>query len=264
VLCDNSMATRQRALDKLTASIGSGYGGLFVDNAAQVPQTCTASHPHLKDGQRSDDSYLTLLGDVQAKLKTISTAPLLIANAGDISVADSTGTGSNAGAMWTIADFVLWEGFAYEVDLPGSATRDRVDSTVANCQVYGADATKAAKILALSYPKTSQEALLSFALARIFGFAWTANIGSDGTEGHWGEFVLSMPWSVGDPQGNLYVQSALLARRFTNGVVYANTGSSAVTINFPQPGTLVLADGQATVTQNASLAPHAGAVLLFQ
>ena len=70
VLCDNSTELRNRAFAHLATVTKAGYGGLFVDNAAQAPQTCTStSHQHLNLGQRSDDAYLTLLGDVQAQLK---------------------------------------------------------------------------------------------------------------------------------------------------------------------------------------------------
>jgi hypothetical protein len=270
VLCDNSTELRSRVFAHLAVVTKAGYGGLFVDNAAQVPQTCTsASHQHLNPGQRSDDAYLTLLDDVQAQLKQLAVAPLLIANAGDPTVADQTGTGSNMGLMWTIPDFVLWEGYGYyDSDDPDAAgtSHDQIAATVQKSLIYGADANKAAKVLALSYPETQQEALLSFAMARIFGFAWTANLGDSQTEGHWGLFAASMPWSVGNPQGNLYVQGGLLARLFTNGVAYANTGATAVTVNMPQAGQLVTVAGQSSVSQGSSLSldPHAAAVLLFQ
>lgn len=270
VLCDNSTELRNRVFAHLAAITKAGYGGLFVDNAAQVPQACTStSHQHLNPGQRSDDAYLTLLGDVQAQLKQLATAPLLIANAGDPTVADQTGTGSNMGAMWTIPDFVLWEGYGYydsdDPDATGTS-HDQIAATLQKSLVYGADASKAAKVLALSYPQTQQEALLSFAMARIFGFAWTANVGDEQTSGQWGLFAASMPWSVGNPQGNLYLQGGLLARRFTNGVIYANTGATAVTVNIPQAGQLVTAASQSSVSQGLSLSldPHAAVVLLSQ
>ncbi len=268
VLCDNSMDMRQRAFAHANAIVAAGYGGLFVDNAAQTAQTCTShSHQHLQPGQRSDDAYLVLLGDVQKQLKQLAGTSLLIANAGDPAVADQTGTGSNTGAMWSIPDFVLWEGYAYydsEDPDAGNTNRDQVATTVQKSLVYGADATKAAKVLALSYPKTQQEALLSFALARIFGFAWTANLGDGQTQGHWGVFGASMPWSIGTPEGNLYMQAGLLSRRFTNGIAYANTGTASVTLNLPQSGQLVTAAGQSSVSQDVSvtLEPHAAAVLL--
>ena len=264
VLCDNSVELRRKALDQLARLVNQGYVGLFVDNAADKRLTCTATHPHLHPLERSDDSYLVLLGDSRQKLKELLATPLLIANAGNITVADSLGAGANSGAMWTIADFVLWESYGYASY--EDSRHDQLDATVAKSMVYATDTNKAAKVLVLSYPQTQQEALLSFALARIFGFAWTANLGDSGRVGHWGAFAPSMPWAMGSPQGNLYVQGSLLARQFSNGIAYANTGNNAVDINIPQCGTLVSAAGGSPAIPNTtlSLEPHSALVLLFQ
>ena len=264
VLCDNSLEMRRKAFDQLTRLINRGYEGLFVDNAADKNLTCTAPHAHLHVGERSDDSYLVLLRDIRSQLNQLSTTSLLIANAGNITTADSLGTGANTGAMWTVADFVLWESYGYTSYQ--DSQHDQLAATIAKSLTYAADATKAAKTLALSYPRTQQEALLSFALARMFGFAWTANLGVNGLAGHWGVFAPSMPWTVGAPRGNLYLQGALVAREFSNGVVFANTGATAVAINIPQSGTFVTASGKssATADMTVSVEPKSAAVLLFQ
>ena len=68
------------------------------------------------------------------------------------------------------------------------------------------------------------------------------------------------------PQGNLYLQGGLLARRFTNGVIYANTGPTAVTVNIPEAGQLVTTAGTSSVLPGTSLSlgSRAAMVLLFQ
>ena len=265
VLCSNSVELRRRVVAHIRSLTASGYDGLFVDNTILNPAahaSCNANHHHVISNERGDDSYLSLLAIARTELQKSNSQSMLITNPGDPAWADRLGTGQEN--LWNISDFVLWESYGYSA-LNGTA-HDNWQSTIELSATYAADPLKASKIIALSYPKTRQEALFSFAIARMFGFRWTANLGEDGREGHFGLFTSSMPFSLGVPQGVLYsAQNGVLARRFTNGITYANTTESAQPIPIPEDGQLITDTGQQAITANVtvSLPSHAAAVLLL-
>ena len=265
VLCPNSSILRQRVAAQLNNLIAGGYNGLFIDNTIAAPAasaTCTASHAHVTPEQRGDDSYLSLLAEVRSELLEASPNAIIITNPGNPAWADQLGTGAEP-SLWQLSDLVLWESYGYGADL---SSHDNWQATISSSYQYAADPAKAFKILALSYPQSTTEALFSFAIARMFGFRWTANLGVNGKSGHFGEFASAMPYSVGVPQGPLYSMNDLLARYFSNGIAFANSGASSITITVPQAGQLVTAGGTQAIEANATLPlpSHTAAILLFK
>lgn len=265
VLCANSVTLHQQILAQANSLLDQGYDGLFVDNSISPPASstsCTASHTHVNPGQRGDDAYLSLLADVRSAMQQREASSILITNPGSPMWADQLGTGQTT--LWDISDFVLWESYGYtsETDLQ----HDDWQNTIQYSQTYAADPAKASKLVALSYPQNMREALFSFAIARMFGFRWTANVGVNSSPGHFGEFTSSMPFSLGMPQGDLYRSNGLMGREFSNGTAVANTSSSALTINAPQAGTLVTDTGTTTIGEDSSLTlpSHAAVVVLTQ
>ncbi len=265
VLCANSVNLHQRVLAQLNTLLGNGYDGVFVDNTISPPASgavCSAPHAHVNPDQRGDDAYLALLAEVRSAFSQRVPSGLLITNPGSPMWADQLGTGPPT--LWDLSDFVLWESYGYTSYT--DQRHDDLQNTIQYSRTYAADPVKASKLIALSYPQSSREALLSFAIARMFGFRWTANLGVDGSAGHFGEFTSSMPFSVGEPEGVLYVGNGLLARGFSNGIAYANISASALTVTVPQAGNLVMDTGATTIAANFSLTlpSHAAAVVLTQ
>ncbi len=262
VLCPNSVELRHRVAVQLNSLLNQGYDGLFVDNTFLAPpagMACQANHAHVTPGQRGDDSFLHLLGEVRAALEPSVARAVLISNPGNPVWADQLGTGQTT--LWDLSDFVLWESYGFSSDLN---QHDNWQNTLAESWKYAADPARATKIIALSYPTNMHEALFSFALARMFGFRWAANLGVSGGSGHYGEFTSSMPFSVGVPQGSLYKSGRVLARRFSNGIAYANTGLSPVSIAIPDGGQLITDTGLQSVAGNYTLllAPSQAAILV--
>ncbi len=266
VLCANSAVFRQRVVKQLNSLLNDHYDGLFIDNTIASPaatDTCTAPHAHVNPGERGDDSYLSLLAEVRSALQQASPNAIIITNPGNPVWADQLGTGIEP-SLWQSSDLVLWESYGYTSDT--GSEHDDWQNTLTSSYTYAADPTKSSKILALSYPQNISEALFSFSGARMFGFRWTANLRVNGTSGHFGEFTSSMPSSVGQPQGPLVSHPGLLARQFSNGIAYANTGTSTVSVTISQAGTIMTARGAQAATANSSvsLAPDNAAVLLLQ
>jgi hypothetical protein len=144
-----------------------------------------------------------------------------------------------------MSDYVLWESYGYSSNR--GADHDRWKSTIQKSRKYSQDARKAKKILALSYPEDVAQALYSFAIARIFGFVWTANLGEnqqDTTQpgGHFGAFLPQMPLQLGESARAKrgYLVGPVLHRRFQHGEAFANTGSMPAKIVVPAGVTLYL------------------------
>jgi hypothetical protein len=251
VLCPNSMELGRRVAVQLSRLLNQHYDGLFVDNTFLAPPAtlvCQAAHAHVTPGQRGDDSFLYLLSQVREALAQGGTSPVVVSNPGTPGWADHLGTGRVT--LWDLSDFVVWESYGYSSDLDH---HDNWQDTLTKAWSYAADPIKSVKIIALSYPTNTREALFSFALARIFNFRWTANLGVSGERGHYGEFASLMPFSLGVPQGPVYKAGEILARRFSNGIAYANTGKVPAGILVPDAGRMITAAGQYKLTGNYGL-----------
>ena len=102
----------------------------------------------------------------------------------------------------------------------------------------------------LSYPENLTEARFSFAIAKIFGFKWTANLGDslqntgkDG--GEFGAFLNDIPFKRGGDAtcGALPDKSQLLLHRtFQHGDVFANTGTSTQSVPLPKSSRVYIGD----------------------
>jgi hypothetical protein len=102
---------------------------------------------------------------------------------------------------------------------------------------YAKRRSKAARIIALSYPKSASEALYSFAIATMYRFVWTANLGEQGGEsgGHFGIFLDRLPRGLGLAISSLHgsLDRPPLSRTFQHGGIFVNPGAAAVDVHIP-------------------------------
>lgn len=269
VLCPNSVELKARVLRFLDGSLKQGFDGYFVDNTFQQPatyQVCTAAHQHSNPNAQGGRAYVDLLAAVREKMKQQNPSAMLVTNPGSPFWADQIASGQPS--LWDVSDYILWESYGYS-SLAGPS-HDRWKQTIDQSTTYAANPDKARKILALSYPRNIPEARFSFAVARIFGFEWTANLGDrdqntgkDG--GHFGTFLNDVPFDIGEPVGSPPDTSdPLLHRRFTNGEIFANDGSATQRIPVA-PGTIIYVGGapaEKPISGQLELAPMTAAIVL--
>lgn len=270
VLCPNSRILRERVLQYVKLSVKLGYDGIFVDHTFLDPPAhavCDASHDHLSATQTGGEAYLQLFTEVRRTLKDENPSAILIANPGhDPDWADQLA--SSVPPLWELADQVLWESYGYtSVHLdPG---HDFWSDTIAKSYRYVMSTPrKAAKILALSYPETVTEARYAFAVARFFGFNWTANVGenqqgSSEDGGHFGAFLNEIPFELGDPVEPVPKRANVLRRRFQRGEVFINISSIAQSVTLPAGTVYIDASVSRTrVTQKVILQPRSAAIVV--
>jgi hypothetical protein len=269
VLCPNSVELKSRVLRFLDTSLQQGFDGYFVDNTFLDPpahQVCSAGHRHIKENVPGGRAYLDLLAAVRAKLKAQNPAALLISNPGNPRSAEEMAPGNPT--LWDLSDLVLWESYGYSASR--GAKHDRWNSTIQESLSYAAIPEKSAKLLVLSYPENLAQARFSFAVARIFGFKWTANLGDSLQDtakegGEFGVFLSDVPFDLGEPLGVLPDKNnPLLHRMFQHGEVFANTGTAPQSISLPKSSRVYV--GDRTIEENAprtlSLEPMMAAIVI--
>lgn len=270
VLCPNSAALHQRVQDYVLQAINSQYDGIFVDNTFFDPPAhaiCDASHQHIAALVEGGIAFLHLLSEVRKTLKTNNPAGILITNPGDPDWADQIATASPS--LWDISDVVVWESYGY-TSIQGSQ-HDVWSDTITKSYRYATTAPdKAAKLLVLSYPQNVTEARYAFAVARFFGFNWTANLGQDQQNttqngGHFGAFFNDIPYSLGQPVDPLPNATSVLHRTFQNGEIFINTDSTPQSVTL-QPGTIYLGAGTASTSSptTVDLQPRTSAIVIFE
>lgn len=250
VLCPNSVELNARVLRYLDGSMKEAVDGYFIDNSFVDPsahEVCAATHSHIQPGVQGGRAFVALISAVRDKMKLQNRSAILITNPGSPVWSDKIADGSPS--LWDVSDYVLWESYGYTSH--SGPAHDRWKQTVEQSFVYAAVPGKAHKVLALSYPQTVGEARFAFAVAKIFGFNWTANLGEkqhgkneDG--GHFGMFLNQIPFELGDPVGSLPDKSSrLLHRTFSNGEVFVNTGATPQTVAVPKGSTVYLGSQEA-------------------
>jgi hypothetical protein len=269
VLCPNSIELKARVLNYLEGTLKAGFDGYFVDNTfvdPQAHQVCDASHPHIKPGVQGGRAYLDLLVAIREKMKQQNPSAILVSNPGSGVWADQIASGRPT--LWDVSDYVVWESYGYS-SLTG-ANHDRWKSTIEQSFKYASAPDKASKILTLSYPQNLAEARFAFAIARTFGFTWSANLGENarGTNekgGHFGVFLNDIPFDVGEPLSPLPDPgSSLLHRTFAHGEIFVNCGKTAQNVSPSVTGTLFLGDSPGTklASRQIDLAPMTSAIIL--
>lgn len=242
VLCPNSVELRNRALAQVSDNVKQGYDGYFIDNTFLDPPAhavCTAPHQHLEKGVQGGKAYVELVSAISQKLKQQNPKAVVLVNPGNPAWISVLAPGKPS--LWDIADYVLWEGYGFTL------ARGPQHDDWQHCLRVTRSLTPqmSAKVVALSYPVNVAEARLSFAVARIFGLQWTANLGevdqnSAKAGGHFGVFMNDVPFEIGEPVGPLPDRGAtLLHRTFTHGEIFANMGPATETISL-RPGEVVL------------------------
>ncbi len=269
VLCPNSVELKSRVLRFLDSSLQQGFDGYFVDNTFLDPvahQVCSAKHQHSQENEVGGRAYLDLLAAVRAKLKGRNPTALLITNPGNPWLAESLASGNPS--LWDLSDLVLWESYGY-TSYRGPK-HDRWRNTIRESFRYAAMPEKEAKLLVLSYPEDLAQARFSFAVARIFGFKWTANLGeslqnTDKEGGDFGAFLNGIPSGLGEPLGSLpEISNPLLHRTFQHGEAFANTGTAPQTISLPKSSRVYIGDRtiEVTVQRTLNLEPMTAAVII--
>ncbi|HEY1939985.1 MAG TPA: hypothetical protein VGJ33_18805 [Candidatus Angelobacter sp.] len=269
VLCPNSVELKARVLRYLEGSLKQGFDGYFVDNTFLDPPAhlaCGAAHPHIKSGALGGRAYLDLIAAVHQKMKQQNPSAILITNPGAPGWSDKLAAGSPS--LWDVSDYVLWESYGYSSE--AGPNHDRWKQTIEQSFIYAAQPDKARRILALSYPRSIAEARFAFAVARIFGFPCSANLGEkqqgkDEKGGHFGIFTNDLPADLGAALGSLPDRSSpLLHRSFTNGEIFANSGTTTEHIRVHAGATILL--GGVPIKGSASpeleLPPMTAAVVL--
>lgn len=263
VLCDNSKLMHDRVLAYVNKMLTeSHFDGFFVDNTYVPPaarQVCQSkNHPHVTPGARGDDAFLELLSEFRALVKKTSPSAVIVTNPGGPTVADRLGTGKLN--LWDLSDYVVWESYGY------SLYRDQRhdDWKQALAMSFTLPSAKRHKILALSYPLNTGEALYAYAIAKIFDMEWTANVGESQTEGHFGAFTGKVPYDLGDPVGEMQgtLTSNTISRKFAHGEAVANISTAPVKITVPAGYRLYLGDNvsQTPKATDTSIAPHTAAI----
>lgn len=272
VLCDNSKLMHERAIAFVDESLRKDqFDGLFIDNAYLTPAAvryCSSkNHFHTQPGMRGDDSWLELLSEVRKEVKSISPSALMITNPGDPKNANQLGTGKYS--IWDLSDYVLWESYGYSSYR--DEKHDRWQETIlSSFELPEADRRK---ILALSYPLNRSEALYSFAVAKIFGFEWTANLGEvDATTGkdggHFGPFLPDIPFQLGSSKGPIQgtKNSSSIARAFAKGRAIANISASQIEVEVPGNTRVYLGDRVSDYVRSAKimLSPESAVVYVIK
>jgi hypothetical protein len=268
VMCPRSAAIHQRVQQLVQRSLSLGYDGLFVDNAFIDPAAhaaCDSTHAHIVGPDAGGAAYLQLLAEVRQTVKSKSANAMIISNPGNPDWADQMSTASPS--LWDLSDLVLWESYGYtSFRVSGHDVWD--DTFTKSFRYAGGAPDKAAKLLVLSYPETVTEARYSFAVARIFGFNWTANLGKNQQNttddgGHFGVFFAAIPYQLGKPVGPLPSPGLVLNRTFEHGEVFVNADASTQTIT-AGPGTIFLGDTtvQVSVPTNFDLPPRVAAIVI--
>ena len=269
VLCSNSTELARRVLAYVDQTLGRDhFDGLFIDNAYLPPAAddiCDAKHQHIVPGARGGSAYVHLLSLItEAAHRRNAT---IIVNAGNPRVAD--GLKIEKQSLWDVADYIVWESYGYSSHVGGD--HDRWPATIAQSMAL-ASSPHARQVLALSYPRDRAEALFSFALARAFGFAYSANLGeadlkSEREGGHFGVFLHELPTDLGAAESALQaVQGAtVLERRFNNGDVVVNTGSKTWSFKARESGTVYDFSHRSPVRSGTRVeVPARSAVVLVQ
>jgi len=272
VLCSNGRELRQRILAYLDRTIGTeGYDGVFVDNSYLPPAAnlvCDAKHEHVAPGSKGGPAYIDLLSQVYAAVKKRNPAAIIVTNPGNPNWADQLRSGNQT--LWEVSDFVLWESYGY-TSLLGSG-HDRWQATIAQSKDVS-PSPHAQKLVALAYPRDPKEALYSFVMARIYGFAFAANLGESDYQssrdgGHFGVFLHDLPVALGapEPAANQPRSSGVLTRRFSQGEVAANTGSESWSFKVSRNSVLYSPAGRSEVKagQQVAVAPGTAVALLFR
>lgn len=272
VLCDNSDVMHKRAISFVDETLRKQqFDGLFIDNAYLSPAAlryCSSkSHFHTQPGMRGDDSWLELLSEVRKEAKTISPSALIITNPGNPTAANQLGTGKYS--LWDLSDYILWESYGYSSYR--DKKHDRWQETIASS--FDLPMAERRKILALSYPLNGSEALYSFAVAKIFGFEWTANLGElDATTkkdgGHFGAFLPDIPFQLGPSKGPIEgsKSSASIARAFAKGRAVANISVSSIEVEIPGNTRVYTGDKVSEFLRPGKimLSPEAAVVCVFK
>lgn len=263
VLCPNSAELHREVMASLDRILGTeGYDGLFVDNGYLLPtadMVCDAKHDHVKPGQQAGPAYIDLMTEVYASVKKHKPDSIVIVNPGNPGLADHLRDGNKR--LWDVADYVLWESYAYS-SMPG----DKHDAR--NVALTTETPVPVSKVLALSFPKDDAEALNSYALARIKGYHFAANLGEDqkGQDvagGHYGIFLADLPVGIGEPTSSMSKHGDLLSRDFQHGKIIFNSGSQPVREKAESSGTLQKGTEKTSVRAGSSftLEPHEAAVI---
>jgi hypothetical protein len=269
VLCPNSVELESRVLHFVDTSLQQGFDGYFVDNTFLDPaahQVCSAGHQHIKVNLPGGRAYLDLLAAVRAKFKAQNPAALIISNPGNPRLAEALASGNPS--LWELSDLVLWESYGYTSHR--GAQHDRWKTAIDQSFNLAALPDKSAKLLVLSYPENLAQARFSFAVARIFGFKWTANLGdslqnTDKEGGDFGAFLTNIPFALGEPVGPLPDKTnPLLHRTFQHGEVFANTGTVRQTISLPKSSTVYVGDQmiEGTAQRIQNLDPMTAAIVI--
>ncbi|HKD78891.1 MAG TPA: hypothetical protein VKH81_04310 [Candidatus Angelobacter sp.] len=256
VLCPNSIELRARITRFLDASLKAGVDGYFIDNTFLDPpahEVCNAPHSHIKQDTLGGRAYVDLLAAVRERMRQQNPRAILIANPGSPAWSDKIAEGKPS--LWDVSDYVVWESYGYTSH--AGWQHNRWKETIEQSFLYSASADKAPKLLALSYPKSAEEAQFAFSVAKVFGFAWAANLGEnqegknqDG--GHFGLFLKLTPADLGDPVNSLTERSSrLLHRKFTHGEIFVNVGQSTEQISITSEA-IVYIGGNAPV----KMGPH--------
>ncbi len=245
VLCPNGVELKARVMRLLDTSLQQGYDGYFLDNTYLDPAAhgiCSAKHQHISPGVTGGSSYVSLVAAVREKLKASSPAAILIINPGN--PASLASIAPEAKSLWDLPDYVLWESFGYS-SVRG-AHHDDWKHTLSIA--YSLSAAQRSKIIALSFPEDVAEARFSFAVARIFGLKWTANLGErqqgkNEEGGHFGVFLNQIPFDLGDPVSPIPDKtSQLLHRTFANGEIFVNAGPESVRASIAEGATIYAGD----------------------
>lgn len=249
VLCPNSAELKSRVLNFVDVSLKQGFDGYFVDNTFPDPaahEICTAQHNHVRAGVDGWQAYADLLASVKSKIKHERPNALLIVNPGNPAWLDQMA--SQSPSLWDVFDYVLWESYGYSSHR--GAGHDRWKTTIEESFSYATVPEKARKLVVLSYPEDLTQARFAFAVAKIFGFNWTSNLGdrdqnTNREGGHFGAFLNEIPFDLGEPLGSLPVKTTpLLHRSFQGGEAFANTGTTAESVIIAKGGTVYVGDQQ--------------------
>lgn len=267
VLCSNSQALRARAVSFVNTAIATNnFDGLFIDNTYLAPASklvCDAKHPHVNPGENGGSAYIDLLKVVHDAVKQSNPSALIITNPGN---PNSFKAGSHGLTLWDVSDYVLWESYVYTSHASTGHFRPNSVSESFSVAKRGAS-----RIIALAYPMSASEALFSYAVAKVFGFNYAANLGanqqakpSDG--GHFGIFAAGLPRLMGTPIDQLPGEnSVILTRHYSNGVVVLNRSGSDFATAAETNGMLYTQLGSKAVAQGDSiLVPKGQAVILIK
>ena len=261
VMCPNSSVFHQRVQKYVQLALDQHYDGLFIDNTFLDPPAhlvCDGAHPHLDPLVEGGRAYLTLLAEARQTLKARNSKAIFMTNPGDPAWADQMATGSPT--LWDLSDLVLWESWGYTSFT--DARHDVWDDAIPKSYNYVQNAPeKTAKLVMLSYVKNVTEARFAFAMARFFGFNWTANLGAS----QFGTYLNSIPFNLGQPMGPLPPSGPVLHRVCERGEVFINTTGVAQLVEVPA-GTMFLGStkAQTSLPTQVTLLPRTAAIVITQ